>query len=220
LLWLAGIGVVAACAAAATALGFVSIYANHFGNKPAYREIKTIGQSDKCERSYNEKREVMIVKVTGSRQCAYRPPVQGVSPRPDHRFDVAGRIVDKTPSGLRNDAYLAMSVRVGGGSRYELRVFAKERRFQLRRTPDGGGFPVNAGNNAVVGIGKTNKMSLIAEGDRVRAIINGTEVADVTDPAPGEVKGRRLEFALGNTKNSQKQTVASFDRLKVSVPDP
>ena len=220
MLWLAGLGVVAACAAAATAFGYVSIYNNTFGNKPKYREVKNIGKSNKCEREYREKREVMQIKVKGSHLCNHQPPVQAVSPLPDQRFDASGRIVKKTPSGLRNDAFLDIRIRVGGGTHYELRVFAKERRFQLRRDPDGAAFPVNADNNAVVGIGKQNKMSLIAEGARIRAIVNGTEVADVNDPNHGQIEGRRLEFGLGNLKNSKNHTVGTYDRLKVSVPDP
>lgn len=218
---LAGIGAVAALVAAASAFGYVSIYNNTFNSKSKYREIKKIGKSDRCDREYKEGRGVMEVWAKqGPRQCWFAPPVQGVSPRPDHRFDAAGRVMRETPKGLRRHAFLTLALRVGGGNRYDLRVFPKDRRFQLRRSPDGAGFPVAADSNAVAGIGQLNKMALIAEGARVRALVNGTEVANVVDPNPNDVKGRKLEFGVGSVKEARGRTVANYDRLKVSVPDP
>ena len=63
-------------------------------------------------------------------------------------------------------------------------------------------------------------MALIAEGDRIRAIVNGTEVADLVDANGNEVDGTRLEFGLGNVKNTNKNTVGHFDKIKVAVPNP
>jgi hypothetical protein len=221
LLLLAGFGVAALCAMASVALGFVDIYQNGFNNRPQFREVKALGGGNKCDREHKEKRGVMEVVVRdGPRACSFKPPVQGNQSSPDHRFDAAARIIRDTPKALRKDAYLAIAVRVGGGARYQLRIFPKDKEFDLRRKPNGAMFPVAGPNSAVKGMGKLNKMALIAEGNRVRAIVNGTELADVTDPNPNEVNGRRLDFGVGTLKDTKKNTLGNFDRLSVGVPNP
>ena len=221
LLLVGAFGAVALCAMAAAAFGFVKVYSNSFNSKQQYRQVKTIGGGNKCDREFKDKRGVMEIDLgDGPRACSFKAPVQGIQQKPDHRFDVAARITRDTDSAARNDAYLAAAVRVGGGARYEFRVFPKDKRFQLRRKPSGAGFPVGDPSGDVKGIGKLNKMALIAEGDRIRAIVNGTEVADLVDANGNEVDGTRLEFGLGNVKNTNKNTVGHVDKIKVAVPNP
>ena len=221
LLAAAVIGAAALFATTSVALGFVDIYKNGFGSRANYREVKAVGGGSHCDREHKRGRGLMEVVVKdGRRACQFKPPVQGNQSKPDHRFDGAARIIRDTPQALRADAYLFLAVRVGGDARYELRVFPKDKEFQLRRKPDGAMFPVAGPNGAVKGMGKLNKMALIAEGDRVRAIVNGTEVADVTDPNPNDVIGRRLDFGVGTLKDTKKNTVGNFDSISVGVPDP
>ncbi len=214
-------GAAVCCALAATAYGFVQVYGNNINNRPQYREIKTVTNSDKCKRRFQEARKQMeVTAVGGPRHCFFKPPVQGSGPHPDHRWDARGRILTKTASAIRLDAYLSMSVRVGGGERYELRIFPKDREYELRRKPGGAMFPKTGGNNAIKPIGEGNNMRVLVTGAKVRALVNGTEVAEVTDPQPGELRGAKVEFGVGNLRNTGKSTVATFDALKLSVPNP
>jgi hypothetical protein len=220
-LLVAALSAVALLALSAVATGFVQVYSNSFNSKKNYRQIKSIGGGAKCERAFKEKRDVMEVELTeGPRACTFKAPVQGVQRKPDHRFDVKGRLTRDTQSAARRDAYLLTALRVGGGARYELRVFPKDKRFQLRRKPGGAGFPVGDPSGRIKGMGKLNRMALIAEGDRIRAIVNGTEVADVVDVSSNDVDGTRLEFGLGNLKSTKKDSVAHFDQISVGVPNP
>ena len=191
-------------------------------SKAAYKEVVRVGHGSKaCDRSWNEKREIMRIelgKAPGA--CTYTPPVQGDAPQPDHRFDVAGRILKNTADNIRDDAYLSIAIRVGGGKRYELRVFPKGKEFQLRRQPSGAGFPNNGSNPAIGKIGKLNQLRLRAEGSQVTASVNGTQVASVNDGDPGQLSGAKVEFGVGNVGNSKKDTLATFDKLKLAVPDP
>ncbi len=58
------------------------------------------------------------------------------------------------------------------------------------------------------------------EGSHIRVIANGTELADVNDPQAGQLRGAKVEFGVGNLKNTSKPTLATFDGLKLAVPDP
>ena len=50
--------------------------------------------------------------------------------------------------------------------------------------------------------------------------MNGTQLAKVTDSNAGQVDGRKLEVGVGSTRRSNKQVVATFDNLKLLVPNP
>ena len=220
LLGIAVIGVATCCALAGVAYGFVEVYSNSFASKPQFRSVKTVS-GEKCDRVWKEKHKRMGISTkNGPRHCRYKLPVQGSSPQPDHRFDLTGRISKETEGAIRSDAYISSSVRVGDGKRYEVRVFPKDRDYELRRKPGGGGFPNAGGSGAIKGIGKANKIRLLVEGARVRVTINGTEVADLTDASPGELKGTKIEFGVGSERNTSKATRATIDSVKVSVPTP
>src|SRR5687767_8652427 len=137
LLLIAVFGAAACCAVVASALAFVQVYGNNFNNRPQYREVKTITDGNKCKREFKDARQQMGVETTdGPRHCRYKPPVQGSNPQPDYRFDATARILTKTDGAIRRDAYVSISARVGGGERYELRVFPKDKDYELRRKPN------------------------------------------------------------------------------------
>lgn len=214
------LGLVAALAASAFA--FVNIYKNSFGSKPAYKEVVRVGTGSKaCHRSWNEKREIMRVDLgKGPAVCTYKPPVQGDGPEPDHRFDADGRILKSTAENVRDEAYLTLAVRVGGGKRYELRVFPKGKDFELRRQPNDAGFPDTGSDPAIGKIGKLNRLRLLAEGNQITAFVNGTLLANVNDANASQLEGAKLEFGVGSEADSKKNTVGTFDKLKLAVPDP
>ena len=217
---LAALGVVGALLLAATAFAFVQIYVNGFNNKDKYKEIEKVS-GKKCDRAYKEKKGRMQVSADeGPMSCSFKLPVQGSTQRPDHRFDAHARLMKATDANIREDAFVLLALRVGAGDRYEFRVFPRTRDFEVRRKPNGALFPVAGGNGAIKGMGANNKMRLVVDNDRVRALVNGTEVADVIDPSPGDVEGGKVYFGVGNEKDTGKDTVANFDRLRLSVPTP
>ena len=207
---------------AASALAFVTVYKNNFNSKPGYKEVVRVGGGKKaCSRDWNQKREIMAIELgKAPAVCTFKPPVQGDAPRPNHRFDADGRILKKTAENIRDEAYLSIAVRVGGGNRYELRVFPKGKNYQLRRQPNGTGFPMSGSNPAIGGIGKLNRLRLLAEGNQVTAHVNGTQVATTVDPTANDLSGAKVEFSVGNNGDGNRNTAATFDKLKLAVPDP
>lgn len=217
------IGVLTAvCVLAASALAFVTIYKNNFNSKHGYKEVVRVGGSKKtCARDWNQKREIMRIQLgKAPAVCTYKPPVQGDGSQPNHRFDAEGRILKDTADNIRDEAYLSIAIRVGGGNRYELRVFPKGKDYQLRRQPNGAGFPMNGTNPAIGGIGQRNRLRLLAQGNQISAFVNSAPVATTVDPNANEIDGAKVEFSVGNNADGNRKTVATFDKLKLAVPDP
>jgi hypothetical protein len=217
---LAALTALALMGVAAIALASVTVYKNNFSSKSRFGQIEK-GHGKHCDRNYRAGKEVLRLVVTRSPEtCTLSPPVFGDAPQPDHILQVQGKILSSTPKRLRKHAYLIASVRVGGGGRYEMRIFPKTEKFEVTRKPNGGGFPVEGTNTDIEGIGKRNKLKIQAIGDQVKALVNGTNIASVTDGNPGELDGVKVEIGAGNTKSAHKKTEATFDNVKVAVPNP
>jgi hypothetical protein len=208
--------------AAATAVASVTVYSNKFTRKSDVKEMRH-GEGKRCKKKWRKKAESLRIDVRrGPEVCGYRPPVEGVAHQPDHSFQAKEKLLRPTPKSVRNGAYLSITVRAGGSSGYELRVFPTVHRFKLVRSPagGGGGFPVKGRSSAIKGFRKPNTLRLRAFGDEVTAKVNGTRVAKLTDANPGEVRGRRLEVAIGHTKRTRKPVVGNVDSLRLDVPSP
>jgi hypothetical protein len=209
-------------AVATVAFADVVVYKNGFSSRAEVDEMKKSG-GKKCKRKFVRKGKKRFMRATltkGPGACSMRPPVQGDDVLPDYTLQVKGKLAKATPKSVLKSAYLAVAGRAAGQSGYELRVFPKRRRFQLVRTPDGAEFPVKGTSSAIGKVGKKNALRISFSGARVRAIVNGREVADVADPDPGDVTGTKLRFAVANNRKSGKNTVAAFQKLKVAVPEP
>ena len=207
----------------ATALADVAVYENNFSSRAKVKDVKKSG-GKACARKFVHKGNRKSMRATvkqGPKTCPFRPPVQADGELGDFELRLDGKIAKSTKKSVRKGAFLAVLVRVGGGGvGYELRVFPHTGKFKLSRGPDGGGFPVNGTSNAIAGIGKNNTLRLSAEGARVRAVVNGSEVADITDDDPGAVSGRKLRFAVGGERSSGKPVVGTLKKVRVAVPDP
>ena len=208
--------------AAAVALAGVTVYKNSFSSRADVRELEH-SRGKHCAKRWREKvKSIRVERSRGRGACGYRPPVQGDTGGPDHDFRAKGKLLKDTPKRLRGSAYVAVAVRSSKSAGYELRVFPKRHRFQLRRSPSGGGadFPSKGRSRAIKGLRKANSLRLRAVGNTVTARVNGTLLARVTDPNAGQVDGRKLEVAVGATRRSRRDAVATFDRLKLVVPNP
>jgi hypothetical protein len=207
--------------AAAAALAGVTVYKNNFSSKPEAKELRHSSGKHCAKRWRQKAKSVRAQRNRGSGACGYRPPVQGDTGGPDHDFRVKEKLLKATPKGLRRSSYVAVAVRSGKSSGYELRIFPKRHRFLLRRSPSGGGgFPAKGRSQAIKGVNKPNVVRLKAFGNKVTARVNGTQLAKVTDSNASQVDGRKLEVAVGSTRRSKKRVVATFDNLKLLVPNP
>jgi hypothetical protein len=169
--------------------------------------------------------KIVVGKKTA--ECSYRTPVIGR----DLQIAATMRVLPGTPQALRPKIFLALNLRAGGGARYQLAVYPKQRKTQLRKfLPDGTVEYLKIKKNvrAVKGVGKANDLRLrafnITSGQhkgncRVLAFVRGEKVADVEDRAAGELKGRASGFAIGSAKNA-KGAVGSVDDVVVRGPNP
>ncbi|MEK6328065.1 MAG: hypothetical protein AABM66_11170 [Actinomycetota bacterium] len=203
-------------------LGAVSVYKNNFSSKAEGKELRH-SSGKHCDKRWREKaKRVRARRNRGGGTCGYRPPVEGDTDGPNHDFQAKQTLLKTTPKGLRKSTYVTVAVRSGKNSGYELRVFPRRHRFELRRSPSGGGggFPAQGRSRAIKGVGEPNLLRLKAVGNRVTATVNGRQLAEVTDSSPGQVGGRKLEVGVGSTRRSDKRIVATFDNLKLQVPNP
>jgi hypothetical protein len=208
--------------AAAVSVAGVTVYKNNFSSSAEGKELRH-ARGKHCVKRWRDKaKSVRAQRNRGSGICSYRPPVEGDSPGPDHDFRAKEKLLKATPKGLRGSAYLEIAIRSGKGSGYELRIFPKRHRFELLRFPsgNGGGFPAEGRSGAIKGVNKPNRMRLKAVGNRVTARVNGTRLARVTDQNAAQVDARKLEVGVGSTRRSKKHVVATFDNLKLLVPNP
>jgi hypothetical protein len=207
-------------AALGTAIAAVTVYDNGFSNRTEFKEIIKSGGGKRCDRSFRKKGKSMRAAVKRSpTTCSFRPPVQGDAELPNHDVRVGGKILKKTEKGLRGGAFVEVTVRAGGGGvGYTLRIFPDKKRFELRRGPSGGEFPVRGKSNAIKRVNKRNQLRLIVSGAGIRAMVNGKELARVEDSNPGQVSGAKIRFAVGSLKERQGSVVATFKKVAVAVP--
>lgn len=217
-----GVALCGLLAFASSAVAVVYVYKNGFGSESAYNDIKTLSGGNKCDRSYSSESSAMRIEMRGRTFCEYSPPVTGDADQPDHEIIAEGKILDATPKNVREQAYLAVRVRVGEGTYYEFRVTPKGREYRLTREPAGGGsgLPITGTANAIKPIATNNKLRLRVTGNDVTAFVNGNSVATYTDPNPGQVTGRKVSFGIGSTKKANPGPVGRFTSIKVGVPTP
>jgi hypothetical protein len=208
--------------AAAVALAGVTVYKNNFSSKAEAKELRHSSGKHCAKRWRQKAKTVRAQRNRGSGACGYRPPVEGDTAGPDHDFRAKEKLLKATPKGIRRSAYVAVAVRSSRSSGYELRIFPKRHKFKLHRVPSGGGggFPAKGRSRAIKGVNKPNVVRLKAFGNRVTARVNGTRLAKVTDSNAGQVDGRKLEVSVGSKRRSNKDVVATFDNLKLLVPNP
>jgi hypothetical protein len=208
----------------AAALAEVVVYSNDMSNEAAFRQIVRSGGGKRCDKKYRDKSEVMLASVKKTpTTCSFRPPVQGDDELPNQGVAIDGKILKETPKFLRNKAFIEATVRAGGGGTgYSLRIYPKKQRFELNRGPKGGEFPASGHSDAINKIDQKNRIEVIATGAEIRAVINGKEVAKLSDTNPGQVDGRKVRFAIGSgsQRDTDKTVVGTFKRIAVSVPDP
>jgi hypothetical protein len=146
--------------------------------------------------------------------------VVGDAAQPNHVIFAKGQVLPKkTPKSLRKAAYLAVKVRSGRGDSYELQIRPKAGRYKLIRSPNSGAVSEEGRSNAIRKINKPNSLRLEAKGNRITAFVNGERLVRVQDGNAEEVGGRKVAFGIGSRKNSKREIVGVFDRVRVGIAE-
>jgi hypothetical protein len=226
---LTGVFVLAALASAVLAAGaaaaLITLDRNPMETTAQRAEVAKLA-GERC-RAGGSSTAFRITLGKGTRECSYRTPVIGR----DLQISATMRLLSKTPRDIRNKAYLALSLRSGGGGHYQLAVFPLQRKAQLLKVfPDGSEKVLRVARNVktVKGVDKANALRLRAfnvtrgpeKGScKIIASVGNEEVASFSDRAAGELQGRASGFAVGSIKNG-KGTVGSADDVIVRAPSP
>lgn len=214
-----------AIAASALAAGVVGIYGNNMDSVAKRKQIAKVS-GRVCQRGGSSAAfKVALGKRT--EECIYRTPVVGR----DTEISATARLLSGTPRDIRKRTFVALNLRTGGGGKYQLAVFPRLRKFQLRKdSPDGTRkfLAIGKGIKRIHGINQANLLRLRAfnredtqpKGDvRLTVFIGGKRLAVVTDATGGDLQGRYAGFSVGSSKNAP-GAVGSFDDVAVRVPSP
>jgi hypothetical protein len=212
-----------ACSTAAAAM--IGIYRNDLETLSQRSQlVKLSGRA--CGRGGVEGGlRVLIGKRTDA--CALRTPVVGR----DLEIATEQRLLSGTPKSLQRKAYLGVELRAGGGAKYQLRVFPRQRKVQLLKvTGERTRYLAIAKNvDAVEGVNELNAVRL-----RATNVISGPEkgkaelvgllgrgkVVEASDPAAGELEGRSSAVVVGATANNANGVVAKIESIVVRIPSP
>jgi hypothetical protein len=210
---------------AAASAAVIGLYRNGMESDGLRAQIVNFS-GERCKRGGSSHAfRVYVGKST--RECAYRTPVIGR----DLEVAAVARLLEGTPKPVQRKAFLALNLRAGGaGARYQLAVFPLQHKAQLRRYGGEGQVKYLQIAQAIrtKGINRANEMRLrafnVTSGPErgschILAWVGSQLVADVTDPAAGELQGRASGFSLGAVGNAE-GTLGSFDDVVIRVPSP
>jgi len=215
----------ALCLVASASAALIGIYRNPLESKGQLGQIAKLS-GERCGRSSGG-HALKIVVGKQTRECAYRTPVSGR----DLEIATTVRLLGVTPMPVQRAAFLAVDLRSGEGSRYQLAVYPLQRKVQLRKIFTDGTvryLDIEKGVAAIAGADKANQLRLrafnVTEGDekgncRLLGFVGGELVSEATDEGAGELKGRASGFSIGSPKVA-KGAQATFDDVVVRVPSP
>jgi hypothetical protein len=221
---------VAVCAvffalAAGAGATMVGIYRNSMETTAQRSQlIKLSGRS--CVRGGSD-HALRIAIGKRTKECSYRTPVIGR----DLDISATERLLSGTPKPLQHKAFLALELRAGGGSQYQLLVYPLQQKVQLRKNLSGGTveyLAIEKEVTTVKGLNEANALRLsainITSGPergqaQLRAYVGGKLVVEATDAGAGEMTGRAAAVSAGSANNST-GVLASVDDVVVRVPGP
>lgn len=219
-------------AAALAALGgtagaaLIGLYRNSMESDAQRGQIGKLS-GDRCGRGGSSHAfRITIGKATA--ECAYRTPVVGR----DLEIAATARLLRSTPKAIKRKAFLALNLRTGdAGAGYQLAVYPLQRKAQLRKVLSDGRVEylrIEKGVRTVQGTDRANELRLrafnVTSGPergkcRIVAFVGRLQVANVLDPAAGELQGRGSGFSIG-ARGSAKGAVGSVDDVVIRVPNP
>jgi hypothetical protein len=201
---------------------FVAIYRNALETTAQRAEIlKVAGKS--CSRGGAQTSlKITVGKLT--EECAYRTPVIGS----DLEIAATGRIVSGTPPAVAKKAFLGMQLRVGSGSKLELRVFPAQKKVQLVKVTEEGihYLAIKKNVKAVQPTEKANVLRLrVLSGAKeeagtckVAGYLGGEAVIEASDETCGaQLTGEMTALSAGAPNNGS-GLIASFEAVVVRTP--
>jgi len=211
-----------ACAVAGAAM--IGVYRNSMESLAQRSQLVKLSGANCTRAGANGAMRVTLGKKTAA--CSFRTPVLGR----DLEIAATERLLSGTPDNLQRKAFLGLELRAGGGSKYQLLVFPRQKKAQLVKvTGEGAKYLTIAKNEkAVLGINEANKLRLRAinvtsgpdKGQaRLFAYVGKTLVGEAIDAAAGDLSGRNSTVIVGTIKNGN-GIVASIDDVVVRVPSP
>jgi hypothetical protein len=223
-LTLAAVAAAATLAASASA-AMVGIYRNSMETAPLRGQIVKLSGRSCARGGLDGALRIGIGKAT--RECSYRTPVVGR----DLEIAATERLLGRTPKGLKRKAFLGLQLRSGGGARYQLAVFPAQRKVQIRKVLADGRtryLDIEKSVRGVKGVGQANMLRFralnVTSGPErglclLRAYVGNRLVAEASDAAAGDLRGRASGISVGAT-TAAKGVVATVDDIVVRVPSP
>lgn len=210
------------CAVSGAAM--IGIYRNGMETLAQRSELVKLAGSNCARAGANGAMRITLGKKTAA--CSFRTPVLGR----DLEIAATERLLSGTPENLQRKAFLGLELRAGGGSKYQLLVFPRQKKAQLVKvTPEAVKYLAIAKNEkSVMGINEANKLRLRAvnvtsgpeKGQaRLFAYIGNKLVGEAVDDGAGDLSGRASSVTVGTVKNGN-GVVASVDDVVVRVPSP
>jgi len=202
------------CATAHATL--VAIYRNALDTTAERSDVLKLSGRN-CSREGN-RGTLQIAVGKRTEECAYRTPVVGR----DLEIAVTARLLPITPRQVARRAFLGLALRAGGGARFELRVFPRQRKAQLvKLTGEGIEYlAIERSVNAIKGIGRANVLRLRAEGlegkVKLSAFLGPTVVGEAVDGGRG-LSGEFSALSVGAPRNGR-GAVANFDAIVARIP--
>jgi hypothetical protein len=210
------------CAVAGAAM--VGIYRNGMESLAQRSQLVKLSGKSCARAGVSGAMRITIGKATSS--CSYRTPVLGR----DLEIAATERLLSGTPTAVQRKAYLGLELRAGGGAKYALLVFPRQRKAQLIKVTGAGTkyLAIAKNEKAVVGINEANKLRLRAvnvtsgpeKGQaRLFAYVGNKLVGEAKDDGAGDLTGRASAIVVGTIKNGN-GIVASVDDVVIRVPSP
>jgi hypothetical protein len=210
------------CAVAGAAM--IGVYRNSMETLAQRSQLVKLSGSNCARAGVSGAMRITLGKKTAA--CSFRTPVLGR----DLEIAATERLLSGTPENLQRKAFLGLELRAGGGSKYQLLVFPRQKKAQLVKvTAEGSKYLAIAKNEkAVMGINEANNLQLRAvnvtsgpeKGQaKLFAYVGTTLVGEAVDSGAGDLTGRASTVIVGTIKNGN-GVIASVDDVVVRVPSP
>lgn len=218
---IASLAVVGLVASGVASAAFVAIYRNALETTVQRTEVRKIfGQS--CTRGGGATAlKVTVGKLT--EECAYSTPVVGQ----DLEIAATGRILSGTPAAVAKKAFIGLQLRVGGGSKLEMRLFPGAKKVQIARITEEGikYLAIEKNVKAIQEPTKANVLRLRvieAAGEekgtcKIAGFVGGEMAIEATDEACAELEGETTALSAGATNNGS-GLIAGFESIVVRAP--
>jgi hypothetical protein len=211
-----------ACAFAGAAM--IGVYRNSMESLAQRSQLVKLSGRNCTRAGANGAMRITLGKKTAA--CSFRTPVLGR----DLEIAATERLLSGTPENLQRKAFLGLELRAGGGAKYQLLVFPRQRKAQLIKLTGGGAkyLAIAKNEKAVMGINEANVLRLRAvnvtsgpeKGQaRLFAYVGKALVGEAVDDGAGDLTGRASAVVVGTIKNGN-GIVASVDDVVVRVPSP